>query len=328
MKRTSAPAPGLALCLLAGCAGQSSEGVDTRPGATEIDADNALIVATATMTALASAGDIAAVDDLLGRLADRAAGSIDTAASLRPARAPGSPDKLAMNPCRAGGFNGSVSLGQPHLLRLEQRLAPGDYFSLDFSDCRLTAELSLSGGLDLQVDRFVGALNGGDVEYLYTAMFRNLRVDAAPANYVANGDMQMFFGSTSFPLVFAALSGQHLTIESGRSSATLRDYDLASEGVLLRKPDVYGSINTIFDGFLASTEFAGEIRFQTQTPFRTDGQPRAIPSQGQILIVGAGNAVLRLTVTGEAVQLELDANGNGSFEHRDSASWATLTGGV
>lgn len=326
MKIISAPTLGLALYVLAGCSSGGSGGINTSPAAAGIDAGNALIVARATMSALASSEEIGTVDELLGSLGKPPAGPMQAKGPPTAARLTATLDESGHDRCRAARLSDSVASGNPDLLQSENRRVPGDSFSLNFSDCRLAAELRFSGQLDVRVDRFVSTRDSNGMEYLYSSTLRHLRVDRATTSYVANGDMQMFFGSTSFPLVFAALSGQRLSIDTGGESATLRDYDLASEGVLLETPDVLGSVDTIYDGFLSSSLFAGEVRFQTQLPFRTGGQPRAEPSQGQIDIFGADGAVLRLTVAGGEVQLALDADGDGNYEHSDATTWAALTG--
>ncbi len=326
MKIIGAPALGLALYVLAGCSGGGSGGLDTSPEAAEINAGNALIVATTTLSALASARDIGAIEDLLGGLANPTA---------RPRPADGSPTSArliaplsatANDPCRTGHVSGTVAPGEPDFLQRENRLVPGDRFSLNLADCGLPGELRASGRLDVRVDRFVGTLDNRNVEYLYASTLHDLRIDTATASHVATGDMQMFFGSTSFPMVFAALAGQRLAIAADGKSTTLRDYDLASQGVLVQQPEVFGSVDTLFDGHLSSSQFAGEVRFQTQVPFRTTGRKLDKPSRGQVLVFGAGGAVLRLTVAGKTVQLELDADGNGGYEHHERASWASLTG--
>lgn len=283
-----------------------------------------MLVATTTISALAKAEYIEAVGDLLGGLADRPAGPRHASRAPSAARLTTTVD-FATAPCQAAQLTGTASPGNPDLPLIENRLVSGDRFSLNLIDCRLAAERLFSGSLDVRVDRFVGTLSGSSVEYLYSSTLRDLQIDMATASYVANGDMQMFFGSTNFPLVFAALSGQRLAIAAGGEFATLRDYELASEGVLLETPDVLGSVDTIYDGLLSSSQFAGEVRFQTQVPFRTNGQPRAQPSQGQIRIFGADGAVLRLTVASGEVQLDLDADGDGSYEFNATTTWAALT---
>lgn len=325
MKITGAPALGLALCLLAGCSDRGSDGSHVSAADAEINAGNALLVATTTISALAKTEYIGAVGDLLGGLADRPAGPRHASSTPSAARLTAPVDDFATAPCQAAQLSGTAPPGDPDLPLIENRLVSGDRFSLNLIDCRLAAELLFSGSLDVRVDRFVGTLSANSVEYLYASTLRDLQIDMATESYVANGDMQMFFGSTSFPLVFAALSGQRLSIAADGESATLRDYELASEGVLLEKPDVFGSVDTIFDGILSSSEFAGEVRFQTQVPFRTNGQPRAEPSQGQIRIFGADGAVLRLTVASGEVQLDLDADGDGSYEFNAITTWAALT---
>ncbi len=324
MKIIGAPALGLALYLLAGCSGGGSGGT-TSPVAARIDAGNTLIVATATMSALASAEDIGAVDQLLDGLGKRPAGPMQAQGLPTAAGLTAGPDGSVQDRCRVAQLSAIVTWDDPDVLRLEHRLARGDSFSINFSDCRLAAERLYSGRLDVRVDRFAGTLDSNNVEYLYSSALRDLRIASANTSYVANGDMQMFFGSTSFPLVFAALSGQRLSIDTDGESATLRDYDLASEGVLLETPDMPGSADTIYDGFLSSSKFAGEVRFQTQLPFRTNGQSAAEPSQGRIHVFGADGAVLQLTVAGGDVQLELDADGDGRYEHKDSVTWVALT---
>lgn len=331
MKIASMPAPAFVLCLLAGCFGSDGDGgsgFEAGIADAEILATNALVVARATLTATAGTEDAGTVDSLLAALGTPPRSPVRAAGTRPSATAAAGFDNSGVNLCQTGTVMEHFTLGDPDLLRFEDRLAPGDNLRFDFTDCELRRDVLFEGGLDFQVERFIGSLNNPAIEYLLDFRLRNLRIELATTAALTNGDLSLFFDSTTFPFVYTALSGQRLTISDPLQSATLREYDLANRGTLAKAPNVFRTIDTIYDGRLTSTEFQGEVRFQTIIPFRTDGQLLSTPFQGQMEIYGAEDAILRVTVVDDSVQLRLDADADGIFEHSELTTWAVLTNAI
>lgn len=81
----------------------------------------------------------------------------------------------------------------------------------------------------------------------------------------------------------------------------------------------------------ASTEIGGSVTVTTSMPFQTAGG-RDFPHTGALEIVGASGGKITVTVLGDEtgpspqVRIELDEDGDGSFEATLTTDWPDLVG--
>ena len=77
------------------------------------------------------------------------------------------------------------------------------------------------------------------------------------------------------------------------------------------------------DGYLMSSAFSGEVRYQTLEPFGLDAA--GVATAGQIRITGADNATISITILGEQnAQLDIDTDGDGVVDEVVMVSWTEL----
>jgi hypothetical protein len=78
------------------------------------------------------------------------------------------------------------------------------------------------------------------------------------------------------------------------------------------------------NGSFSATSIGGRVTVSTLQPIRqlaTD----PFPSSGQVLVTGANNSRLRITVISNTqVRLELDADGDGTFESNNVVTWSSI----
>lgn len=123
-----------------------------------------------------------------------------------------------------------------------------------------------------------------------------------------------------------AISAATFTLESTigntRSTRTLSNFSLSSH---VTTSGSVTSTSTTVAGTLSSTALgAMSVTISTVSPLVTaEGDP--YPSSGQILVSGAGNSKARLTVqNASSVLIELDADGNGSYEVSKVVAWSDI----
>jgi len=309
-----------ALLMIASCSGGSSGG---GIAASEINAANALPIASAVIQAVGASDELTALQSITDGLG---------APPAVQAQAPGEPptaevtvrvNNSDLNLCQAGTVNGTVTVRDPDVVAFEDRLLKGDGANLDLNNCQFEPGEVYSGGLNFSVGRFIGTL-ATPVEYIFDFVLQNLVGTVQGDVIQADGDISFFYSEADLPLVDLALSGRRLDITSNDLSAALRNYELAAQLVIVL-PGLVSNISESFDGYLSSSAFDGEVQFLTLTPFERD-VASLVPIQGRLHILGANNALLEVLVLGAQVQLNLDADGDGLLEFTTTTSWTSLSG--
>lgn len=161
--------------------------------------------------------------------------------------------------------------------------------------------------LALTFTNFVASLGGGDSITGNGQM--NLGISASGGNRfsvtvdVPNFDASGKLGGAAYT---QKMSGYRMSLAT-----------VTSAGVTTATSSVSGTLSgSALDG--------KKITIETPQPF-VEASNQSAPSSGQVIIHGASNSQLRLTVqAGGMVLLELDADGNGTFETASTQSWGSL----
>jgi hypothetical protein len=129
---------------------------------------------------------------------------------------------------------------------------------------------------------------------------------------------------TAGTVVTDTLTGGPITVQIGGDVAILSGFTITS---IVETAPGGGETDSVA-GTIATTRIGGSVSVTTPTPLQTVSG-RMFPSTGQIIITGASNSKLRLTVLGDEtlgntqVTLELDP-GNGTFGAPIDTTWADL----
>lgn len=118
------------------------------------------------------------------------------------------------------------------------------------------------------------------------------------------------------------LSGQEMFITTGTVTERLGNFTLMASFTSTTETD-----EVTFN--YANTKLGGSVNVSTETPCVTDAA-RNFPNTGVLSFAGAGGSRVRVTINGDEtlatpqLKIELDADGNGTFETSVDRNWADL----
>lgn len=203
-------------------------------------------------------------------------------------------------------------------------LSSGDSMTLTLNNCNNgtsigngTASITFNTVQGTQV----GAVNS---KFVMTQSFTNFSNQTGTKTSVINGAITFTRDMTStYPM--ASVVSQSLdtsvTYANATATASLQNYSDVIE-------DHSAFWSEVINGKVAGSGFGDtsprSATFATITPFTTT-KGGLYPSAGQATITGANGSKLRLTVLNATqVQIELDANGDGSYETSKTVLWSSL----
>jgi hypothetical protein len=124
-------------------------------------------------------------------------------------------------------------------------------------------------------------------------------------------------------VVTDTLTGGPINLQQGGDFAILSGLTLTST-----LDTSSGAVTDNFSGTVATTRLGGSVTVVTPTTFQAD--PGRSPNTGQLLITGASGSQVRFTVVGDdtvdgtQVTIEVDPEGDGTFQAPIETTWALL----
>lgn len=329
----------LVACALAGCGGGSSSG-DAMSGTTGPNSPLAITQSNATSTAAEaivtpamladtatsaglSAAPPAVVAPSLSAIDRRVVQSLLPDGNAHPAAA-----GTVTVPCTVSGNFTAVTS------------TDGKTLTVTFIDCAEVAGTSVGG---TQTYSNLMVTTQGSSVSLSANVTDALTIVVGTVSYAETGDYAFSFSADKtanggFSTETFGLSGSSLAVSVTKNgamsdSATLTDFDFNFEEDLTVSPhQLYSS----FHFTLASSRLDGKVSVSTTEQFkqiRDPAETHLYPYAGQLLIAGAKNARLQVTILGDEtfvppagegqIELQLDS-GTGSFGPAIWLSWATL----
>lgn len=282
--------------------------VRAQPFATTARAANVSPAATSTSTA--------ALQSLIGRSVLRAAAQ---AGLTRTGIVRTQAITQTTDPCPAGGSVTSTSDDRDN----SGGPSPGDVATLTFNQCRDTASDFANGTVTVTIGSVLSATSTR-VEFSGTMTFVQFEFDLGPTR--TNLD-----GSTAATLLDTLNETRvTLTVTSTLrfdiASPTYNDRIIYESGMrIVSDSTVTPDVSTgSLDGAFSSTSIGGRVTVATLAVFTQLGTD-LYPSSGQLLITGANNSRVRATALNNTqVRLELDANGDGTFESTVIVNWSDI----
>jgi len=321
-----------ASALLAGCGGGSGGdsaalGAPAPAAPAALTAANYVAVAQEALSSssyLASAASLvtgAQVGDAstLVRFGQDQAGKLAGWLNAAPAQAVGVV-QTQTEPCWGGG---TLTIRASDLNGNGQ-VDPGDSATLTASNCAYRGE-TLNGQLSLTVDSLAGDPDTFPYKLAVTLGFGQLSAQSATVRTVGNGNLALSIDARAANDQSLALRTSSLSLSSTYASTrydkTLSGY--ASTSTLSPAGSGYTASTTV-NGTLSSSAFgAKSVVIETLAPFVSSGQ--AHPGSGRLLISGAAGSKVRVTATSaSALLIELDADGNGTYETATPKGWSEL----
>ena len=308
--------------LLAACSNGSNSGGGGAPGADlGINAGNAVTVARVSYAAALSAGAVGELSSGTGLLASGPSGisKIDNSFAVA-SKTGGATAQIPIPPtvenCLLGTITFSGEIDDP----FTPTLTPGDFFDLVFDMCDDGVTVT-DGALHYDVDAFTGVFASGLYEVTMTATLDTFQVETDSDVLTSNGDATVRLDTRLGLAVEAEVSGNSLTIDANTSSETQTDFST------LQTVDagLAGSPYTmISSATLDSTQISGVVTYSTTTTFLGFGSD--YPHTGVLLIDGENSSVRLTAIDDVNVTIEIDDNGDGTFDAPINMTWAELTG--
>lgn len=205
------------------------------------------------------------------------------------------------------------------------RFDAGDTATFTFTQCMLDGD-SANGKVAIRVLALTGDLNTAVYDGRFALTMTALSLTGASGSYTGNGQLDLDLTGTAERTGSSRVATSDFTSTSRfgnvQSTRTIRGFTVAGSFV----PEGLGERHTLrFDGTLSSTGLgARSITVTNSQPFVVAAGAR-YPSQGQAIVAGAQGGTVRVTVIdATGVRLELDADGDGSYELVTTRPWSEL----
>jgi hypothetical protein len=221
-----------------------------------------------------------------------------------------------------GSFSGSATDSDN-----SATVSTGDSVSLSFNNC-MTGSGTLTGSLGFHIDSLAGTYGNAPYSVGVSMTFGSLALSSTAYSASLLGSITVAGSKTGANAFTQSISTNSLSASATYGSVT-RSRSLtsftASETRTADPTYTYLS-NYSLAGTLASSGFTGTqaVSFTTPTTIVRRGTDM-YPYTGVLLISGASNSALRLTVISNSqVRQDLDANGDGTYESTTTVNWNTL----
>jgi hypothetical protein len=203
-------------------------------------------------------------------------------------------------------------------------LTAGDRITAVFTNCDDGDGIVLDGRLDLVIRSLQGDPLSGIFRLEADLTLDNLAMTEDSVTHTADGEFTLTLDTLSAPINVTRLVGDFLDLGGDGDDFTLTDFDQEIEDNLGTVPSTHEQIAS---GTLFSDTLGGTVHYLTEQgqPLLSSGADA--PYSGIIRITGAGNSQVRAVVVGSGlVELEVDADGDGTAESVIDTTWSELAG--
>jgi hypothetical protein len=315
------------LALLSACGGSGdSASPPTGTQSVAITSTNQTSVARATVNgglslglvqnettngAAVSPGSVAVAQHVLQRALSNALNQRKSIASAMAKPATGS---SGTDPC---GVSGTLTSTWNDVDNNSQ-LSAGDILTANFQHCQDTSTLAVNGLVTITLTGTPSA-----EQFSASASFQSVAVVYGGITYTINGAVALSEVDTS------TVSSSTFTIGSpgltvAIASASYDDSITFDSGFVAASTFLAGTSSLTVTGSFVSQSIGGRVTIAT--PQALIEQPGDLePRQGQVLVTGAGGSTLLATVLNTTqVQLQVDANGDGTIDGTTTVAWSAL----
>jgi len=206
-----------------------------------------------------------------------------------------------------------------------QSLSGGDILTLTFNQCADSSDDAVSGVLTFTIDSVTSGPEG-NVQFSGSLAF--VQLSATSGTHLAN-----IQGTVAVAATITSTSSQ-LALTVGASALTVTSsapgyldtivYEPGMQLVVTTTDGALTQSDVTLNGSFTASSIGGRVLVATVVPLRQLGSD-ADPSSGQVVVTGASGTQLRVTaLSANSVQLELDANGDGTYERSGVFAWDTI----
>jgi len=192
--------------------------------------------------------------------------------------------------------------------------------SITFNNCAMTAGGAPgNGGFTVVLNSVTGTPGTGAWSGSITMTFSNMTLSGTSVS----GDMTFKLSSTNSSDIGGVLSGSSISVTNATGKVdTLSGYNFTLG---------YNKSTTAYTldatGTVSRSDLGGTVSFSTPSTLAGKFSNRPDnPVSGVFLVTGANNSKLRMTaIDNSYVKLEVDANGDGTYEFATTKTWAEIS---
>jgi len=232
-------------------------------------------------------------------------------ASVRPAATSGDVTNCGISGTLASTFDDKDGNGV---------ISKGDVLTATFAQCKESASLAINGVLSITVTS-----NPTDTQLAASANFQNIVVTFEQLASTISGTLAIGVvdnATTSTSTLSAGAGGLNVSLVSSTWNESV---SYASGFVIATSEVTATQVDSLsLSGTLTAQSLGGTLSIATTLPL-TQGPSDEYPSAGQVVISGASGSAVRVTAISDTqVSVELDANGDGTYESSQTVAWGTL----
>lgn len=242
--------------------------------------------------------------------------SASIASAMRPAATTSSTD-----PCSVSGSITTTVNDADN----SQALSGGDALTLTFSQCRESSDDLVSGGMIFTVGSVTSGL-GSDVRFSGSLAFVQLTSTSGTGvdNIQGSVGVTAEITSSSFQIALTVGASALTVTSSAPNYVDTIVYDPGMQLVVTVTDGASTQTDVTLNGSFTASSIGGRVLVATAVPIRQLGTDTD-PSSGQVVVTGASGTKLRVTALyATSVQLELDANGDGTYDGSGVFAWNTI----
>lgn len=226
-------------------------------------------------------------------------------------------------PCQAGGsFTATVEDQQP-----KGQLSTGDRVVLQFFDCGLDASdpsFILNGSFSFEVRSATVALPME--EYVISYSFSNLALSSDNLDFVYNGGLTATEHTDDQVLYTTGIEIDSLQWSLDVPAVGTFDQRISNALLTEDRDDSSDDWTAWIEGDFYDSGVGGWMVLDTVVLFEGNGDNP--PDTGSLEINGAGNSRILLTALGgDAVRVQTDADGDGTYESTEDTTWDAISPG-
>lgn len=318
----------------AGCGGGGGGGADggetpAAASAAPLTPDNYVTASTvAVSTSLSVLGPLEVLMGTQVNGGDRLLRIAVSKAASWPTRARAQETLVGATFTEVESCDGGGTVTYEYTVANENSTTVGDSARIRFAGCRFFAgDDAIDGLLQARVDSLSGNI---DTSYVYgvalSVTMENLSLRGSGSNYSGNGTLTLAIDSFNERRRNVRITVSSLSVVGDVAG---RSYSRRASNLTLDLRSADNSdLQLRVDGRIEASELGGAyIDIETQTPF-FEPWNRAYPTAGVLVFRGANASRARVTAQSDGRALiELDANGDGTYESSTTRSWSELSGG-
>ncbi len=193
----------------------------------------------------------------------------------------------------------------------------GDTIDVELEDC-VESYGVLNGQVSLLFNSISKNSSNEVTGFNATLTMTDFSVVFAGETWTSNGDITTAIQDLSEVERNATLSGTAFTVTRGSQASTLRNFSIAE----IRSLATF-TTSTNLSGTVESAAIGGSATFETIEIFQLGDEE--FPFEGSALIRGANGSSTQITAINSAeVRLDIDADGDNSFEQSIATTWDAL----